>query len=108
MNRTNPIKLINKNSEEKIEETKQNSSKVLKDIDESTFENVNDFVVVTELSKNGSMTRSELVQVTNIPRTTIYDALDRLILDGYVRKYSKKSGGRGRPKVYFDLAFELK
>ena len=67
----------------------------------STTGNETDDVVLGILQKQGPKTRAELVSITNIPRSTLYDSLLRLILKEKVIKYSEKPDGPGRPKVYF-------
>ncbi len=63
--------------------------------------NETDDIVLSILQKQGPKTRAELVSITNIPRSTLYDSLLRLILKEKVLKYSEKPDGPGRPKVYF-------
>lgn len=60
-----------------------------------------DHNVLLVLTKQGPKTRSELVKITNIARSTLYDSLLRLILKEKVIKYSEKPDGPGRPRVYF-------
>ena len=60
-----------------------------------------DSKVLTVLKKHGPKTRAELVTITGIPRSTLYDSLLRLILKEKVIKYSEKPVGPGRPKVFF-------
>lgn len=54
------------------------------------------------ISESGPVTRSELVKETKIPRSTIYDSLVKLILDGQVWKYSVPSKKRGRPRIFYE------
>jgi hypothetical protein len=61
------------------------------------------FVVENAIRIFGPITRSELVQITKIPRTTIYDTIVKLMLDKKVRKYSVPSRRRGRPRVFYEL-----
>ena len=61
-------------------------------------------VVFGALNEHGSVTRMKLVEITGLPRTTVYDSLTRLILKGFVRKYDEKRNHRGRPKVYYQLS----
>lgn len=50
----------------------------------------------------GGITREQLVKLTNIPRTSLYDALKRLIDDGKVTTMFLHDGSnRGRPKTVF-------
>lgn len=60
------------------------------------------------LLKDGPKTRPELVDETEIPRTTIYDGLKRLIVAGVVKKepIHVAGSGRGRPRVAFSLKNE--
>ena len=53
------------------------------------------------LVQNGPMTRGEIVKLTKLPRTTIYDHLIKLILKDRVIRFSKSGRKPGRPKVYF-------
>ncbi|MBD3191729.1 MAG: hypothetical protein GF308_13865 [Candidatus Heimdallarchaeota archaeon] len=55
------------------------------------------------LAKKGPVTRGVLVELTNIPRTTLYDVLSKLIRDGKVIKKPFHNNKRGRPKVLFDI-----
>ncbi len=60
---------------------------------------------VLEILKNkGPITRSKLVAITGIARSTLYDSLLRLILKGYVARFSEERRQRGRPKVYYKVA----
>jgi len=53
------------------------------------------------LRSEGPLTRSRLVNITGVARSTLYDSLLRLILKGYVARYSEERKERGRPKVYY-------
>ena len=60
---------------------------------------------VLEILKNkGPLTRSRLVSLTGIARSTLYDSLLRLILKGYVARFSEDRRQRGRPKIYYKVA----
>ena len=59
--------------------------------------------VLRILEKEGPITRSKLVSLTGIARSTLYDSLLRLILKGYVARYSEDRKQRGRPKVYYQV-----
>ena len=63
--------------------------------------NKTDSLVLDILSEKGPKTRNELVSDTTIARSTLYDSLLRLILKGYVSKFSETPQGPGRPKVFF-------
>ena len=55
------------------------------------------------LKKTGPITRYDLVKMTGIARSTLYDSLTRLILKGLVKKYSEDiHATKGRPKVFFE------
>ena len=56
------------------------------------------------LRSEGPITRTRLVSITGIARSTLYDSLLRLILKGYVARFSEERRQRGRPKVYYKIA----
>lgn len=60
--------------------------------------------IIKEL-KDGAKTRDQLVKVLGVPRTTIYDALRKLIKYDRVIKYPLYNYERikGRPKILFSL-----
>jgi len=66
--------------------------------------NTVDELVFGLLKKHGSVTRSKLVEITGLPRTTLYDSLIRLIIKGFVRKFNEDRNLRGRPKVFYQLS----
>lgn len=47
--------------------------------------------------------RNGLAKITRLPRSTIYDALVRLIRKGLAKKFPEKRKVRGRPKEFFRL-----
>ncbi len=53
------------------------------------------------LIHHGPLTRGEIVKLTKLPRTTIYDHLIKLILKDRVVRVRGASKKPGRPKVYF-------
>ncbi|MHA2112373.1 MAG: winged helix-turn-helix transcriptional regulator [Candidatus Hodarchaeales archaeon] len=57
--------------------------------------------VLDILEKEGPITRSKLVSLTGIARSTLYDSLLRLILKGFVASFSEDRRHRGRPKVFY-------
>jgi len=61
---------------------------------------IEDFLLNILLEK-GPITRSSLVSLTNIPRTTLYDILAKLIMQGKVEKTPVRTKKRGRPKILF-------
>jgi uncharacterized membrane protein len=60
--------------------------------------------VLEILRNSGPITRTKLVSITGIARSTLYDSLLRLILKGYVARFSEERRQRGRPKVYYKVA----
>ena len=57
-----------------------------------------------KLLKNGRpLTRKEIVNQLNTPRTTVFDNLAKLQKRRVVEKFSRNNGTRGRPKVYWRL-----
>ncbi len=57
--------------------------------------------ILSLLREKGPMTREEIVKNLNVPRTTVYDRLVKMILNGLVEKYSNTRRTRGRPKVFY-------
>jgi len=57
--------------------------------------------IITLLQENGPMTRDEIVKHLNVPRTTVYDHLVKMMLSGIIEKYSISKKKRGRPKVFY-------
>ncbi len=51
----------------------------------------------------GPITRRDLVNQLNSPRTTIYDNLLKLQRLKVVEKFSRTDGSKGRPLVYWKL-----
>ena len=70
---------------------------------DTTITNKTDLLVLGALSEIQPSTRKDLCKKTGIPRTTIYDALTRLILKKVVIKYSTPSKSKGRPKVFYRI-----
>lgn len=60
-------------------------------------------ILIDFLQTNGPMTRPELVELTGIPRTTLFDNLQQLIFAGSVRTYTRPQNGRGRPPTWYKL-----
>ncbi|WP_455143308.1 hypothetical protein [Candidatus Hodarchaeum mangrovi] len=73
---------------------------------EFAFELVNqtDKQVLDVLTKIEPATRTDICKKTGIARTTIYDALTRLILYKKVVKYSVPGKSKGRPKVFYRIS----
>jgi predicted ArsR family transcriptional regulator len=56
------------------------------------------------INKDCWLTRKEIVQLTNIPRTTVFDTLVRLERDELVSSDTRKdTPGKGRPKTYWKI-----
>jgi predicted HTH transcriptional regulator len=64
--------------------------------------NVED-IIFKVLGAKGDMTRSEMKELTKIPRTTIYDTIERLIYEEKIEKYPVFNKARGRPKIFYRL-----
>ena len=73
-------------------------------LSDNELTNETDRIVLGALSEIQPTTRTELCKKTGIPRTTIYDALDRLILKKIVIKFSTPRKTKGRPKVFYRIA----
>ncbi|MHA1198172.1 MAG: helix-turn-helix domain-containing protein [Candidatus Heimdallarchaeaceae archaeon] len=61
-------------------------------------------LLINLLDENGPLTRNELVALTHIPRSTLYDNLAKMISKGVIEKEAIPRSTRGRPKVLFKLA----
>ena len=77
-------------------------------VDLSTFEDGLMFSplqikLMNTLEKEGPLTRTDLMNKVDSPRTTIYDNLTRLENHNLVRKFSRPTNSRGRPLVFFKL-----
>ncbi|MHA2247973.1 MAG: helix-turn-helix domain-containing protein [Candidatus Hodarchaeales archaeon] len=73
-------------------------------LSDNKLTNETDRIVLGALSEIQPTTRTELCKKTGIPRTTIYDALSRLILKKVVIKFSTPRKTKGRPKVFYRIA----
>jgi predicted ArsR family transcriptional regulator len=62
------------------------------------------------LKDGGPLTRDQLVKKMEVPRTTIYDGLKKLIQRDEVKKYPyyQTERSRGRPQVLFSLLSQKK
>ena len=83
---------------------KENENLKYSTLSDNEITNETDRIVLGALSEIQPSTRMELCKKTGIPRTTIYDALDRLILKKVVIKYSTPRRSKGRPKVFYQIA----
>lgn len=59
--------------------------------------------ILERLEVSGSLTRRDLVRVLNTPRTTIYDNLVKLEKRKLVEKFSRSTGNRGRPLIFWKI-----
>ena len=59
--------------------------------------------LIKVLEQKGPMTRRELVKELNTARTTIYDNLVKLHKLKQIQKFTRNSGNRGRPLVFWKL-----
>lgn len=60
-------------------------------------------IILELLGMQGPLTRDSIVELTGIPRTTLFDTLDKLILKGKIEKYTLKANRKGRPTVFYEL-----
>jgi len=87
----------------------EKNTTVSSDAEESISSDSSDIVheldrhLVEILRSEGPLTRSKLVNLTGVARSTLYDSLLRLILKGYVVRFSEERTERGRPKVYYKI-----
>ena len=70
--------------------------------DHPTLKHNIDHVLFEILKAYGPLSRPELVQLTGVARSTIYDSLQRLITKGFAVQYSEKRSQAGRPVTLFD------
>ncbi|MFQ5977965.1 MAG: helix-turn-helix domain-containing protein [Candidatus Heimdallarchaeota archaeon] len=68
-----------------------------------TWRNPTDHKVYRLLKEQGPMTRPDLVDRTGLPRSTLYDALTRLMIRGLIVRFSEERQTRGRPRVYYEV-----
>lgn len=60
------------------------------------------------INKEFGLMRSSIQEILLIPRTTIYDNLEKLMRKNYVQYYTKKTSKIGRPSVYFYINKKIK
>jgi len=58
-------------------------------------------LILKTLKELGPLKRKDLSKVMGVPRTTLYDALMKLMLAEQVRKYAIPQRRRGRPWVFY-------
>ncbi|MFQ5818852.1 MAG: helix-turn-helix transcriptional regulator [Candidatus Heimdallarchaeota archaeon] len=66
-----------------------------------------DRIVLKALRRVRSATRSDLVKLCHLPRTTIYDAIIRLERLGTVERYPEERTKRGRRKILYRIPYVL-
>ena len=66
-------------------------------------DNPTDVKLLSFLAQNEPLIRGDIVKQTKIARSTVYDALLRLIIKGHVIKFAERPKGPGRPKVYYQV-----
>lgn len=63
-------------------------------------------IILRILNKNKKYDRSKLTEISGIPRSTVYDALIRLINKGMVLTCITQRKGRGRRKVLYQKVLD--
>ncbi len=53
------------------------------------------------------ITRAQLVKLTGLPRSTIYDAMRPFLIAGYIFRIPIHTGKRGRPRILFMMKDHL-
>lgn len=61
------------------------------------------FHIINVLKNKGPLTRKDLVERLNTPRTTIYDNLTKLQKKRIIEKFSRNNGKIGRPLVFWKM-----
>jgi predicted transcriptional regulator len=88
------------------EEKKENSLAAHSLHDQYFITNKTDLRVLEALKEYQPATRMELCDKTGIARTTLYDALTRLMVKRIVVKYTPPVKTKGRPKVFYRTVSE--
>ena len=85
-----------------LEEERKEEGPIIQSLQKQySITNKTDMVVLEALQKYQPATRMELVNKTGIARTTLYDALTRLMVKQVVVKYAPPVNRKGRPKVFY-------
>jgi predicted transcriptional regulator len=66
-------------------------------------DNKTDLLVIDDVIKHQPSTLAELREKTKIPKTTLYDTLDRLTMKGLLFKDTSLTRTKGRPQVYYRI-----
>ena len=88
------------------EEKKENSLATHSLYSQYSITNKTDMLVLKALKEYQPATRIELCDKTGIARTTLYDALTRLMVKRVVVKYTPPVKTKGRPKVFYRTVSE--
>ncbi len=63
------------------------------------------YKILEVLWEHEDLTRADLVKLLNTPRTTVYDNLVKLEKMGFIKNFTRDTGIKGRPKVYWALNY---
>lgn len=66
------------------------------------WRNPSDKTIYDLINKSGPFTRGELVARTDLPRTTVYDALTRLTIRRLITRFTQPRESRGRRRVFYE------
>jgi len=61
------------------------------------------FRLLKTLCQDGPLTREDICEKLNTPWTTTFDNLLKLEKKKYVKRFSKETGRKGRPKVFWEI-----
>lgn len=95
------IKIVNQKTKNKKRKTIQERAESIKKTPHSTLEKQ-----LIQILEGGPKTRDQMVKKTGIPRTTVYNNLEKLIIRKEVKKFPlyPNERARGRPKIIFQLS----
>ncbi len=82
----------------------QITTKVVTTIEENIpWGNPTDQKIYHILAEKGPMTRPDLAEKTGLPRSTLFDALTRLLIKGLIERFPEDRQTRGRPRVFYKV-----
>ena len=61
------------------------------------------FRLLKSLCKDGPLTREDICEKLNTPWTTTFDNLLKLEKKKYVKRFTKETGRKGRPPVFWEI-----
>lgn len=61
------------------------------------------FRLLKILYQDGPLTRKDICKKLNTPWTTTFNNLERLEKKEYVKRFSKETGRKGRPPVFWEI-----